>query len=198
MTISIINAILQIFAFMAIGILARRLNYVREAELLPWSRFAIDFLFPGLIFHSIVTGLDDSDLSSLWRLPVLGLGIMVIGALAGLVFRLNKQRYTHELARTFHHFCATNNFGFLPIIIVQQLWGTGALADLFIFNLGSSVGYWTIGVGLLGDRRQNSVMRNLITLYWPLPLNSRAPVTLSPPSCCTRRAALVRPACPFC
>ena len=81
MTGDIILAIAQIFGVCFIGWLASRLGYLNENDVNRWSRLLIDFLFPLLVFQSIVQGFDAERVRELWSLPLLGFGIIVVGAL---------------------------------------------------------------------------------------------------------------------
>jgi len=124
--------------------------------------------FPFLAFDSIVRAFDRSRFLEFVLLPFLALGIIVFGALAGLVFRRGLATRDPDVRKTFHHMCAINNYGFLPIIIVQNLiaqgkWDGVALAQLFIFNLGSSIGYWTIGVWILGGSGLREGARKILS-----------------------------------
>ena len=163
MTTIIILAIAEIFGMFAIGWLARHLKYIGETEINRWSHFLIDFLFPLLVFHSIIKDFETDRLSELWVLPFLGLGVMTFGALCGFVLRRALKSSSKNLIKTFHHCCAINNCGYLPILIVMKLWGTAGLANLFFFNLGSNIAYWTIGIGLLGESNIRSTAKNLLT-----------------------------------
>ncbi len=158
MTGDIILAIAQIFGVCFIGWLAARMGYLNENDVSRWSRLLIDILFPLLVFHSIVQGFDAGRLRELWPLPVLGLGIVVVGALYGLAVRPFVRAQDPAVIRTYHHLCAANNYGFLPVIIIASLWSEAGMANLFVLNLGSTIGYWTIGVGLLagGDWRRSA------------------------------------------
>ncbi|MFW6245434.1 MAG: AEC family transporter, partial [Fibrobacterota bacterium] len=60
-------------------------------------------------------------------------------------------------------FCAVNNSAYLPIIIIRNLWGESALANLFFFNLGTTLGVWTIGIGVLGNRDVSRSLGSLVT-----------------------------------
>ena len=162
-TVTIIMAIVKLFGVVAVGWLARRLGYIREEDLSRWTHFVIDFLFPLLVFHTIIEGFQAERMGELWMLPVIGFGIVAFGALCGLLLRSGLRTRDSNLVRTFLHLCAINNYGFLPIILVADLWGRAALANLFFLNLGSSIGYWTIGVGLLGGTDVKKVMRNVFS-----------------------------------
>jgi len=164
MTLAVVLAIVQIFGMFGVGWLARRRGYIGEEDLTRWSAFILDFLTPPLVFHSIVRDLDVDRLRELWPLPCIGFGGMALGAVVGLACgRLLGRHATADVRRTFHHLCAINNYGFLPIIIVQNLWGATGLAQLFFLHLGSTLGYWTIGIGLLSGGAWLGAVRNLAT-----------------------------------
>ncbi len=163
MTLRILAAILEIFGVAAVGWLARRLGYLREADIGRWSRVVIDFLFPLLIFDTIARDFPSDRLAELWPLPFLGLGMVVVGGLAGWGLRRGLSTSDGAVRRTFHHVCAVNNYGFLPMVLVQSLWGPVALAQLFFFNLGSTVGLWTVGVGVLGGADFRRAVRGMFS-----------------------------------
>lgn len=163
MIIDIYCAIFQIFIIFGIGWFARHLNYLREEDLSRWSSLVIDFLLPCLIFFSISKNLDTSRLGTLWPLPILGFGMMAFGALLGFGLKSGLVSLDPNLKKTFHHFCAINNYGFLPLIMIKNLWGEQALAELFLLNFGSTIGYWTIGVAILGESNLKKTLRNIFS-----------------------------------
>ncbi|MHC4872835.1 MAG: AEC family transporter [Planctomycetota bacterium] len=163
MIYEISTAILQIFGIFFVGWLARHKNYIHENELNRWSSFVIDFLFPLFIFNNIANEFEAHRLAELWPLPVIGFAIMAFGAVAGFFLKKFLKSKSDGLIKTFHHFCAVNNYGFLPIIIIMNLWGDKALARLLFLNLGSSLGYWTIGVALLGESDIKKAVKKIFT-----------------------------------
>lgn len=156
-------AILQIFAVFALGALARRLGYLLDADLSRWSRLGVDFLLPGLAFHTITQNLDPSRLRALWIAPLIAVGMFGVGALIGELCRPRHAPYSDAFSRTFRHLCAMNNYSYLPIVIIERLWGGSALADFFIFNLGSEIGFWTLGVALFGQRNHGAALRQILS-----------------------------------
>ncbi len=162
--VPVLQAIGEIFGLFFIGWLTHHFRYLGEAETGRWSRFILDILFPIYIFSSITEGFDTGRLSELWPLPFLGLGLVLFGIFCGYVFQFGIRGSSADLRRTFLHFCAVNNSAYLPIIIVRNLWGESALANLFFFNLGTTVGVWTVGVGVLGEL---SIRRRLSSLITP-------------------------------
>ena len=163
MTIPILLAVAEIFGLFSIGAAARFLGYINEQEIDRWSRLVLDFLFPAFIFTSITRGFQVERLPELWPLPLIGLSLVVYGALAGMLFSFGLKTSDPLKKRTFVHFCAVNNSAYLPIIIVRNIWGEAALANLFFFNLGTTLGVWTIGVGVLGASDVKNGFKNLLT-----------------------------------
>jgi predicted permease len=163
MTVAIITAVMEIFGLFTIGALARFLGYIREDEVDRWSKLVLDFLFPLFTFSSIVNGFKAGQLHTLWPLPVIGFGLILIGTIAGMMFQKGLFTKDPDMRRSFIHFCAVNNSSYLPIIVIRNIWGDGALANLFFLNLGSTLGVWTIGVAVLGATSAKGAFKNLFT-----------------------------------
>ncbi|MBF0237395.1 MAG: AEC family transporter [SAR324 cluster bacterium] len=163
MTYQIISAILEIFAMFAVGWLSRHWRYLTQDTIANWSRFVLDIMMPFLILHTIVGHFHANQWVEFWVLPVLGLGIIVLGTLMGLMLKSGMKSQDTQTRKTFLHLCATNNFAFLPIIILQNLWGDSAVAMLFILHLGTMVGFWSIGVGVLGEFNWKAAGKNMLT-----------------------------------
>jgi len=162
-TQEIILAILEIFGVFGLGYYARHLGYINETDLNRWSRLVIDFLFPLLAFATIVRGFQAERFAELVPLPLIAFGLMAFGSVCGYLFRQFLKTDDPDVRKTFHHFCAINNYSFLPIIIIQNLWGEEALANLFFFTIGSSIGYWTIGVALLGNPHPLETLKKIVS-----------------------------------
>lgn len=163
MIASVITAIIEIFGVFAIGAFARHKNYIREEDLSPWSMIIIDILFPMLAFSSILKNLEISRLKVLWMMPVSAFGIMALGALLGIFLKRLMVNKSNGREVTFHHFCAMNNYSFLPIIVISNLWGSEYLALLFLACIGSEIGLWTIGIGILGGADMKSALKKIIS-----------------------------------
>lgn len=161
---NIIYAIAEMFGVFAIGAVARHWKYIEEKDLTDWSKFTMDFLFPLLIFASIIKDFRVERFSELWILPVIGFGLMLFGAIVGIGLRFGLKSKDPAIKATFMHFCAANNYSFLPIIVLTNLWpDNGYLPLLFILNIGSTVGYWTIGIVLLGSHDMKKTMQNILS-----------------------------------
>ncbi|MDR0932050.1 MAG: AEC family transporter, partial [Victivallales bacterium] len=66
---------------------------------------------------------------------------------------------------TFHHICAINNYVFLPIIVLQNVYGERHVALLLLMNVGSTIGFWTIGIlTLTGGGSLSKTFKNIFTI----------------------------------
>ena len=146
----VFSSIAELFGLFAIGWLIRRWGYAQKEDFDRWGRIAAEVFYPFLIFHSIIRDFDPARVRTLWMMPALAFGLMLAGAIAGLLVCRGMQTRDPATRRTFVHLCAMNNFIYLPIFIIQNSLPPGALADFFVFNLGSTIGFWTIGVFTLG------------------------------------------------
>lgn len=91
--------------------------------------------------------------------PVLATGVglgfgfiitgIIVGIIAGKIIGL-----THGNGiRTFALTSGCQNFGFTAVPVVEILWGTSAVAVLFVHNIGVEIAIWSVGVMLMsGDR----------------------------------------------
>ncbi len=163
MVTDIVWAVVQIFCVFGLGWLARHLNYLQGMDIGRFSRLAIDFLMPCLVFSATTEHFATERLHELWPLPVIAFAIVVFGTCVGTGARLLLKKRTVAQRRTVHHLCAVNNAVFLPVILVENLWGDAAVANLFFFSLGAALGLWSIGVVLLGGGSWRDAVRHLLT-----------------------------------
>jgi malate permease and related proteins len=164
MLVKIIYAIIEMFCMFGVGALAMRLKFIEKEDLSKLGRLVIDIMFPMLAFSSITSKFDPSQLNELWLLPVFGFALMFSGGILGFAFRYGMRNRKDERMITFHHFCAINNYVFLPLIILQSLWGDKYVALLLIMNIGSTLGFWTVGVGILSGGCIKRTLKNIFSI----------------------------------
>ena len=161
MLTKVILAILETFIFFGFGAWAYRLKLIEDGDLGRLGRLSIDMLLPFLTFSSIVRNFTAKDLAAIWQLPLLGLGIMAFGALCGYVLVYGLHDKSPRRNGTFIHLAIANNYVFLPLVILGNLFGARAVAALMLLTVGSTVGFWTFGVGVLAGRDFKRVVRNV-------------------------------------
>ena len=159
-------AIVETCVLFAVGGGALRIGYIGRDDIERWSRFTFNVFAPCLIFSSIAGGMGRNELASLWIMPLAGFLMMAAGAVLGLLMRpLLRHRNKARLA-TFVHICAINNYIFLPLIVVENISGSGRhVALLMVMNVGSTVGFWTIGVMTLTGLRRDLLRHSLKQIF---------------------------------
>ncbi|MBO7147483.1 MAG: AEC family transporter [Lentisphaeria bacterium] len=155
--------ILKTFAYFGLGGLALRLKYVDQESSAKFGRFVVDMLFPLYTFYCIVTNFHKDEAEALWQLPALGLGIVVFNMLCGFVLQYGMRFKTPRRKATFVHLATMNNYVFLPLILLQDLYGEKAVAYLLLFSIGSTIGFWTCGVATLAGSDWKSALKNIIS-----------------------------------
>ena len=148
-------AVVETCVLFAVGGGALRVGYIGRDDIERWSRFTFNVFTPCLIFSAIAGGLGRRELASLWIMPLAGFLMMAAGAVLGILMRPLLRCRSGGRTATFVHLCAINNYIFLPLIVVENIFGFGRhVALLMVMNVGSTVGFWTIGViTLTGVRR---------------------------------------------
>jgi len=139
-------SVLETFMVFGVGAVAYKLKMIDQQDVGKLSRLCLEFFFPLLTFATITRNFTRANLSDLWLMPLLGLSIMVIGAVLGMFFKRFMRHPTPERSGTFHHICAINNYVFLPIIVLQNVFTERNVGLLLVMNVGFTFGFWTIGV----------------------------------------------------
>ena len=142
------------------GWLARRRGFLAADFTATLSRLVVDVAFPALVFTQMLRTVDAAALRDGWIGPVLcGLVILMaylVGLLLAPVFSGKTQR------NTFIFLVAIPNWVFLPLPIVQALYGDTGVRTVLLSNAGAQLVLWSFGVWILhGAMRQAA--KNLLT-----------------------------------
>ncbi len=157
-------SIVQTFIVFGFGALAFRWKMIQEEDMRRMTRLTLDLFFPLLTFATITHNFDVERWNELWQLPLIGLGLMLCGGLAGLGLKRFMWHGTPERLRTFHHICAINNYVFLPLIVLQCISERYA-AMVLVMNVGSTIGFWTVGIfTLTGIKSFSETLRSIFSI----------------------------------
>src|SRR5687768_1628791 len=143
---AVLAAVLPVYLLILAGALLRKIGILRKEQDDPVFRLVFNVLYPCLILDKILGSESVRHPSSvLWGigtgfvLTVLSFGGAWLAA--GL---LKFQKGTGK--RTFALSAGVQNFGYTAIPVVEQLWvGGGAIAMLFVHNLGVELAIWSVG-----------------------------------------------------
>lgn len=148
---------------MGAGALIRVTKLVPEKQLNIVTRLLIDVLVPCLIFSAFIEKFSRSLLVSGFFVVLAAVAVSFAGYFFGLLFRrwLPQEQKRNKM---FLALCFLGNTSFLPIPLVFSLYGRHALLYVFLYDFGSSLLVWTLGVSLFSGARQS---RNILDFFTP-------------------------------
>lgn len=156
--------LLTVFLMIGLGWLARRLQVIDVAATNRLSRLLVYFIYPALVFSSMVQSFSLDSLARKWILPVGALAIMATGFVFGLVWLKLVGGFNSREGRAFHFQATINNYSFLAMPLALFYWGEEGLAGVVFSTLGSELAMWTLGVYAIGKSRLSwQVFRQLLS-----------------------------------
>ena len=164
MILKVLLAIGQTFIFFAVGAAAVKCKYLDSRDVSRLGNFTMDVIFPFCCFASVFQGMQGADPMAVWLPPVLGFGIMAFNGIVGLGLQYGLKNRSESRLKAFRQMAAINNYLFLPLIIVENLYGSSGSACLMLFSVGSAVGFWSVGIWVMSKFGFNKeTFKNLIT-----------------------------------
>ena len=147
---ALLAAVAPTFVVLACGFALRRFHGLREEADSSLLTVAVNFLYPCFIADTI---LNSNTLrehpETLAIAPAVGASLLLLCfALAAFSAKMLRLK-SPQPARTFAFTAAIPNWGYLPIPLVQQLFGTNTTGVLFVHNIGLELALWSAGIWLL-------------------------------------------------
>ena len=143
---AVIASVLPVYLLIVAGAVLRRTGLIRREHDAGVMRVVYTVMLPCFILDKI---LGSTVLRSgpvvLWSIG-LGFGFILLGILIGLVVGRLAGLERGTGMRTFALAAGCQNFGFTAAPVLEILWGTGALALLFVHNIGVELAVWSVGV----------------------------------------------------
>ncbi|HEX7009560.1 MAG TPA: AEC family transporter [Phycisphaeraceae bacterium] len=154
------GAVLAIFGIVGIGAAARRVNWLTAEADETLLKLVIRVLLPALILRVVIGNPRLVHAQNLVLPPLVGFGTLLLGFLVGALVARWAHRplglNTPAHRRTFALCVGIYNYGYVPLPLAEQFFGTGTVGVLFVHNIGVEVALWTVGILLLSgglDRR---------------------------------------------
>ena len=159
--LSVLLKIVSMFLVMALGWIARRRGYVTDETSRSLSRLLVDMVFPALVFTQMLRTVNPAVLRAGWFLPLLGILLIVIAGIVGLLM-MPLSRDKAKIG-TAIFLVAIPNWVYLPLPIVEGLFGDAGVRDVLLYNVGSQLALWTLGVWMLQNARfDGQSLKNLV------------------------------------
>ncbi len=139
--------ITAMFLVILVGWAARRRGYLAAETTSVLSRFVVDVALPALVFTQMLRTVTPAALREGWFAPLLS-GVLIViayiaGALVAPLFSRGEQR------NTFVFLAAIPNWIFLPLPIVETMYGDAGVRTLLLYNVGAQLMLWSFGVWIL-------------------------------------------------
>ncbi|MBI1249640.1 hypothetical protein GC197_17585 [bacterium] len=164
--ITILSITAAVFTVMAIGGTARSLNWLsREADT-GLLKLVIRVLMPCFIFVKVVGNPAFNTASNVYMPPIWGFVAVAVGCFVAFYYaRLSGTRLGFDSQEKIHSFAVCIgifNYGFIPIPMIEAIFGERALGVLFLHNVGVELAIWTIGVGLASGGLTKGWWKNVL------------------------------------
>ena len=147
--LKVLSAVLPVFLIALLGFQLRRMDWLTKAADDSLLKVSVNVLLPCLAFSKISGNPELLKPENVWLPPVIGFFTIGLGMAVGWLVRMFATGNTDARGRTFAISIGVFNFGFVPIPLVDSLFGESAVGVLFVFNVGTLLAMWSLGVMLL-------------------------------------------------
>jgi predicted permease len=147
--LQILGNVIPLFALMAVGAIVRRIGILNEGADRSLIDLCVHLLLPCLILDHLMANEALRRPGNLFWSPFLGFTVTALGiGIAWVAAKL--YRFPHAAqTRTFGYVAGIYNYGYIPVPLIAMMFGTNALAVLFLYNLGTETAFWVVGFALL-------------------------------------------------
>jgi malate permease and related proteins len=152
-----------VFALIGVGVAARRLHWIEGEAETSLIRLVVNVCYPCLIFESVAGNVALQSPSNLLLPPLLGFGVTWLGIQAGRLVAHAIGLHVGTGLRTFALTVGIANYGYLPIPIMEAIWGPESRGVLLVHNVGVEVAIWTVGLLVLSGESLRTGWRKLVS-----------------------------------
>ncbi len=154
--------IVAMFLVIVAGWLARRRDFISGETTVTLSKFIVGLAMPALVFISMLTTVTPATIGQDWYLPFIGAGVILFGL--GVAWAVLPFFHLTELRATFLFLIAISNWVYLPLPIVDALYGMEGVRVVLLYNVGAQLILWTVGVWTLrGGKPDKESLREVFT-----------------------------------
>ncbi len=155
--------IVPVFAMIAIGAGARWAGWLTPEADSSLLKLVVNVLYPALIFNAVLGNPALDDPRNMFWPPLVGFGTMVGGILASLAIGRALGFSRGQGLRTFAFAAGIYNYGYIPIPLMQGLFGDDSIGVLLVHNVGCEAAVWTVGVIVVSGVKLRDSWRRLIS-----------------------------------
>jgi predicted permease len=142
---------MPVYILILTGVILRMLGVVGREHIDASTRLVYSVLVPCFILDKILGSQSIKSSTIIFSSMALGFGMIVVGIVISHGFGKLIGLEKGNGRRTFALACGCQNFGFNAAPVVEILWGSSALAVLFVHNIGVELAIWSVGVLVMNE-----------------------------------------------
>ena len=154
--------ILPVFTLIALGAGARRVGWLTEEADASLLKLVVNLLYPCLIFENVLGNPSLREPANVILAPLVGFVTMAVGILGSLYVGRLLGLESGKGLRTFAYATGIYNYGYIPIPLMEALFGRESLGVLLVHNVGCETAIWTVGILVLSGGTLREGWRKLI------------------------------------
>ena len=147
---TVLSAVLPVFCLAATGTVLRKVEWLTEEADASLMRVVVNVLTPALILDKVLGNSALHRPENLLLPPLLGFFGVLMGVWVAWQFRRLAAPKSETVQRTFASATGIQNYGYVPLPLILQLFPGDAAGVLFVHNLGVDVAMWTVCLIALG------------------------------------------------
>jgi predicted permease len=141
--------IAPIFALIAVGSGARFMGWLTSEADAGLLKLVMNVLYPALIFKNVLGNAALSESRNVFWPPLVGFMTIAGGILLAWGIGRSLGFSKGKGLRTFAFSVGIFNYGYIPIPLMQGLFGAESVGVLLVHNVGCELAIWTVGVVVL-------------------------------------------------
>jgi malate permease and related proteins len=155
--------VLPVFALIGVGVVVRRLRWIEGEAETSLIRLVVNVCYPCLIFESVAGNPALRSPENLLVPPLIGFAVTWLAIRLAFFGAQLIGLHVGTGLRTFALAVGIANYGYLPLPIMEAIWGSESRGVLLVHNVGVEVAIWTVGVLVLSGESLRTGWRKLVS-----------------------------------
>ncbi|WP_043585461.1 AEC family transporter [Geminisphaera colitermitum] len=158
----LLQLILPVFGLIALGAVLRRVGWLGAEADNSLLKMVTGFFYPCLIFDSVMGNAALREPGNLLFAPLTGF----VATAGGIILAYHAGRALGLTVggglRTFAFATGIYNYGYIPVPLMEKLFGKESLGVLLVHNAGCEAALWTVGILMLSGLSLREGWRKLL------------------------------------